>query len=261
MNRIKETLSERKDTKMKVMRGILLIAITVANVYTFVSTSQLYNSYKQAVDTQIDTTSDVPALPPIADVDPNSPQSDWQLRLVKQYQALPHDYKPKLATVAGTQVDERIVSELAEMLQAAESEGVTLWLSSGYRSIEKQKELYERKVNEYKSKGLSSLEAEACAATIVARPGMSEHNLGLAIDFNGVTNSFKETKEYEWLLKNGADYGFILRYPEGKYEITGVIFEPWHFRYVGSYHAKNIMEMNVVLEEYVVILRSATSTL
>lgn len=248
---------QKKKIKMKLLAALLVVAITAANVYAFIVTSQRYADYKQAGEKSNPTEK----KPPLAKAGPTSSDDEWQLKLVKQYQPLPADYEPDLTEINGIQVDTRIIAELKLLLQAAQNDGVKLWLSSGYRSSSKQKELYERKVTEYHQRGLSAIEAEACAATIVARPGTSEHQLGLAIDFNGVLSSFKGTKGYQWLLNNAAEYGFILRYPEDKYEITGVIFEPWHFRYVGKYHAKTIMEMGITLEEYLALRRNTVSTL
>lgn len=97
---------------------------------------------------------------------------------------------------------------------------------------------------------MDSSEAEAVAANSIARPGSSEHSTGLAIDFNGVSEEFDTTPEYRWLMKHAADYGFILRYAEEKESITGIRFEPWHFRYVGSEHAREINRLGLCLEEY-----------
>lgn len=248
---------QKKKIKINLLVALLVVAITAVNIYVFIVTSQRSAEYKLARN----KSSLVEETPPLANASPTPSDDEWQLKLVKQYQPLPAGYEPDLTELNGTQVDTRIIAELKQMLQAAENDGVKLWLSSGYRSISKQNELYQRTVTEYHQRGLSAIEAEACAATIVARPGSSEHHLGLAIDFNGVLNSFKGTKEYLWLIKNAAEYGFILRYPEGKHEITGVIFEPWHFRYVGKYHAKIIMEMGVTLEEYLVLRSKTVSTL
>lgn len=86
---------------------------------------------------------------------------------------------------------------------------------------------------------------------LINKPGASDHNLGLAVDFNNVDNNFKQTKGYKWLIKNAESYGFVLRYPEEKVRITGISYEPWHWRYVGKEHAKKMNELNMCLEEYV----------
>ena len=136
--------------------------------------------------------------------------------------------------------------------------GITkIWVQSAYRSYEKQEELFNRKVEEYKQQGKGQEEAETLAQTVVQRPEMSEHNLALAADFNTVTNEFEDTKAFTWLQKNAANYGFILRYPKDKQEITGITYESWHWRYVGKEHAKVIKEKGYCLEEYIEYLKGA----
>ena len=111
--------------------------------------------------------------------------------------------------------------------------------------------LKNNQVSKNKKQGYKSGDAEIKAATVVARPKTSEHHTGLAIDFNGVKDDFYKTKEYTWLIKNAADYGFILRYPKNKTDVTNVVYEPWHFRYVGKEHAKKIVESGLCYEEYI----------
>jgi D-alanyl-D-alanine carboxypeptidase len=126
---------------------------------------------------------------------------------------------------------------------------------SCYRSVALQKSLYERQVKRQLQQGMSQERAEEVAATIVKRPGQSEHNTGLAADLGGSGNysleqSFEKTAAFKWLYENCADYGFILRFPKNKENITGVIYEPWHYRYVGKEVAKEIMSQGLCLEEY-----------
>lgn len=178
-------------------------------------------------------------------------QEEWPLILVNDEHLLPEDYKLELAQVQNVMVDSRIASLLAEMIAAGEKDGVHLVLSSAYRSPQRQSQLFEQAVNENKNEGMDSSEAEAVAANSIARPGSSEHSTGLAIDFNGVSEDFDTTPEYLWLMKHAEDYGFILRYREEKESITGIRFEPWHFRYVGSEHARKMNRLGLCLEEYV----------
>ena len=139
-------------------------------------------------------------------------------------------------------------------------DGITkIWVQSAYRSYAKQEELFNNKVKYYKNQGKSDEEAQRLAQTVVQRPEMSEHNLGLAADFNTVTNEFEDTRAFEWLKKNAQDYGFILRYPKDKQEITGITYESWHWRYVGKEHAKIIKEKNYCLEEYIQYLKGSQS--
>ena len=143
------------------------------------------------------------------------------------------------------------MSPLESMINDAKKDNINIYVSSGYRSVKRQTVLYNRKVSYFFKKGFSKAQAEIEAAKIVAKPKTSEHHTGLAIDFNNIKDSFCKTKEYNWLLKNSYKYGFILRYPKNKSDITNVIFEPWHFRYVGLEHAKYIMENRICLEEYI----------
>ena len=141
----------------------------------------------------------------------------------------------------------------------AEAAGCKLYLGSGYRSVERQTALFKRKTNSFMAEGFSREEAEKQAAMWVARPGTSEHNTGLAADIvsadwyskhSDLTADFEDTPEFEWLYAHCADYGFILRYPRGKENVTGVTYEPWHYRYVGKDAAKAIMQAGGTLEEY-----------
>jgi D-alanyl-D-alanine carboxypeptidase len=150
---------------------------------------------------------------------PNGQQTelnDWKLILVNDRNSVPDGYKPDIANCRNIPVDSRIVKSLDEMITAASKDGVTLWISSGYRSAETQKTLYNNEVAENKKNGLSQKQAEDTAATVVARPGYSEHNLGLAVDFNGVKDDWYNTPAYKWMQQHAADYGFVLRYPEAK---------------------------------------------
>ena len=138
------------------------------------------------------------------------------------------------------------------MISDAKKDGIILWISSGYRDVNYQKKLFNRQVEREKSKAvLTQDEAEKRAERVVARPKASEHNTGLAVDFNGVSNDFYKTKEYKWLMDNAHKYGFIERYQKKWKDYTGVIYEPWHFRYVGKENAPKIKDSGLCLEEYV----------
>ena len=121
--------------------------------------------------------------------------------------------------------------------------------------MDQQKRLYERQVQKQKNAGYSDTKAREVAATIVKRPGQSEHNTGLAADLGGsgdysLNQSFERTAAYRWLIEHCADYGFILRFPKDKEAVTGVIYEPWHYRYVGKDAAQEIFNRDITLEEY-----------
>lgn len=182
---------------------------------------------------------------------------DWQLSLVNPWNTLHTSYKIETAYVdsrfgEGKLFDARAVDDLNAMCEAASLEGVSLSVISAFRTFDYQQMLYDNEVNEYKYNNPNCSEDEALreAATVVARPGTSEHNLGLAVDFNSVEQSFENTEAYKWLSENCTKYGFIMRYSAIKQDITGVIYEPWHYRYVGKENAKKIAESGLTLEEY-----------
>ena len=185
-----------------------------------------------------------------------SPAEDDRIVLVNYAETMPEDFHRNIVNLYGVDVDERIVEPFQQMQAAAQADGVSLWISSGYRSVQRQSELFDRAVEENLGNGMGQQQAEAVAALSVARPGCSEHNTGLAIDLNGVRENFDTTPEYEWLTEHAAEYGFILRYPEDKQEITKIRFEPWHYRYVGVEHAKAMQERHFCLEEYVEYLEN-----
>lgn len=162
------------------------------------------------------------------------------------------NFKPKTKICRGKEVHELACDDLENMISDAKKDGVILWISSGYRSVDLQKRLFNRQIEREKSKAIiSQEEAERRASRVVARPYTSEHNTGLAIDFNGVEDNFYKTKEYKWLMENAHKYGFIERYQERHKQCTGVIYEPWHFRYVGKELAPLIKESGLCLEEYI----------
>ena len=187
----------------------------------------------------------------------NSVVKDELLTLVNFENTIPKDWKVDLVQLNnGQSVDRRIYDDLIAMLQAAKSEGLNPLICSSYRTNEKQEQLYQNKVSEYLSQGYSKVEASDKAAFWVARPGTSEHQLGLAVDIVSTKNqrldrSQENTVEQQWLIQNSWKDGFVLRYPTNKNSITGVGYEPWHYRYVGKEHAKKINELGVCLEEYV----------
>lgn len=186
--------------------------------------------------------------PAIIEID----EKNWYLTVVNSGYRIPSDYKPELVTVCGSseRLDSKVAAQYEKMYKAAAKEGVYLTPCSGYRSYELQERNYNRKVQYYKNQGYSTAQAKIKAATIIMPPGSSEHNLGYAMDIVCVDEWFEDTKEFKWLQKNAADYGFIMRYPKDKQNITKVIYEPWHWRYVGVKAAKAIKSSGLTLEEY-----------
>lgn len=180
----------------------------------------------------------------------------WKLALVNRDHPLTVLEEPELAEVEdGYRVDKRIQEPLMQMLSDARDDGVQPIICSAYRSNKKQTTLFKNKVKSYMDKGYTKEEAYEKAEKIVARPGTSEHAMGLAVDiisrsYQTLDKKQEQTPEAKWLKKHCAEYGFILRYPVDKTEITGIIYEPWHYRYVGVKAAKEIMEKGICLEEY-----------
>ncbi len=179
-------------------------------------------------------------------------EESWYLTLVNSSYRIPDDYEPDLIYVCGSgeRLDRKVAEHYEEMYNAALKDGVNLTPCSGYRSYELQERNYNNKVSFYESQGYSNKDAKVKAATIIMPPGSSEHNLGYAMDIVCVDEWFEDTDEFRWLTENAADYGFIMRYPKDKQDITKVIYEPWHWRYVGVELAKDLKETGLVLEEY-----------
>lgn len=181
--------------------------------------------------------------------------ADWKLTLVNRDYILPEDYEVQLAPAVtddpdGIQLDYRVAPHYNEMYLAAKADGIDLVPISGYRSLTRQKNNFERKINKYIDEGYGKIEATQMAAKIILPPGTSEHNAGLAMDICSLEQSFENSAEFKWLSENAADYGFILRYPEDKQDITKIIYEPWHWRYVGVEAAKAMKASGQCLEEY-----------
>ncbi len=179
-------------------------------------------------------------------------EEKWHLTLVNSGYRIPDTYSPDLVYVCGSgeRLDRKVAEHYEKMYNAALKDGVTLTPCSGYRSYETQERNYNRKIDFYVGQGYSYDDAKVKAATIIMPPGSSEHNLGYAMDIVCVDEWFEDTAEFKWLQENAADYGFIMRYPEDKQDITKVIYEPWHWRYVGVETAKELKESGLVLEEY-----------
>ncbi len=183
---------------------------------------------------------------------------DEKLRiLVNKEHKVPADYKVKLVTYKKTEkiVAKIIRAPLEQMLKDGEKEGLSFQLCSAYRSNKAQQRLVDRDVRKYKRQGLSEEEALEKTYKVVQAAGHSEHATGLAVDIvsdhNTSLNETQETTdEFQWLKAHCAEYGFILRYPHGKTGITGIIYEPWHFRYVGKEAAKFITENQLTYEEF-----------
>ena len=178
--------------------------------------------------------------------------ANWNLVLVNRKHPIPKNYKVgKLVTLSdGQKVSAKIYPSLQQMFDDARATGLQLFVASGYRTQAYQQKLLDEKYDEYKNDGYSRAEAKKKAEAWVAVPGTSEHQLGLAVDINADTSVCSKDAVYDWLDQNSYKYGFIHRYPSDKTDITGVINEPWHYRYVGVEAATEIHEKGITLEEY-----------
>lgn len=186
----------------------------------------------------------------------NEETRPWYLMLVNQSHPMEDGYVPELANIDDShQVDARVLEPLQKMLKAANDEGYSLYVCSAYRSVDRQKELFNESMIDYVNRGMNYYEAAIETAKSIAWPGESEHATGLAMDivsseYAGLDEKQGETDDQKWLMEHCYEYGFILRYPQDKSEETGIIYEPWHYRYVGVEAALAIRDQGVTLEEY-----------
>lgn len=179
-------------------------------------------------------------------------QNGWNLILVNRDYYIPEDYKVELESFDnGEAVDSRIYPALQEMFKDAKDDGVHMFVREGYRTHGEQQELWDDKVEEYQEQVLVEFLAKWKAKKWVAIPGTSEHQLGLAVDINADISKSSSQEVYSWLAQNAYQYGFIQRYPADKTEITGISYEPWHYRYVGEDVAREMFQEGICLEEYV----------
>lgn len=184
-------------------------------------------------------------------------KDDWKLLLINKQRTIPEDYEFTLGTIKGTmRCDERIIEPLTQMFAAAKADGVDLVVRSPYRDMKRQEYLFERKIKMFQASGMSYMDAYKTASVMVTVPGASEHQVGLALDITSnsypvLEKGFADTEGGKWLAEHSWEYGFILRYPLGKEHVTGIQFEPWHFRYVGVDAAEVITKENITLEEFV----------
>ena len=196
---------------------------------------------------------------------PNGLDANYeQLLLVNAQNPLPenYDYEGNLTEIPTKyingmlkQIDKDVWPYMQAMIDAQRETQTDsknwLYVRSPYRSYSTQKMLFTQETEKWLKTGLSSEEAETKAATIVTRPGTSEHNTGFSADFNIAEDSFESTPMFTWMQEHAADYGFVLRFPKGKESITGITYESWHYRCVGINNAKEMNRLNMCLEEYV----------
>lgn len=264
-------MDKRKKTKKSAVSRYFPLVFLVGIIAVCVAIGILIGSMKNGDDNSIhtnessspnnlsseDSTMDIRIKDDTDPVTSSAPdKTEWNLVLVNQWNPLPEGYDPTVTQLKnGHAIDERAYPDLQEMMDDCRAAGLNPLICSSYRTMEKQKTLFSNKVNEYLAQGYSQEKAEEAAGKLVAVPGTSEHQLALALDIVDVSNqlldkSQENTPVQKWLMKNSWKYGFILRYPTDKSDITGISYEPWHYRYVGKEVAKEIYESGVCLEEY-----------
>ena len=186
-------------------------------------------------------------------------REDWNLVLINPTHAIEKELEMTFDEVQGYKFDSRIAGRVRELIAAAKEDGYSLAIVSGYRTMDRSRVLYAHKIAEYQAMGYDEATARVEAAKWVAPPGTSEHHSGLAMDivsgdyytkYSDLVEEFENEPEAVWLRETCARCGFILRFPKDKVEVTGINYEPWHFRYVGEEHAAAIMEQGLCLEEY-----------
>ena len=192
--------------------------------------------------------------------------ADPLMVLVNHTSKMPDDYtfdtkECGSATAVNKTLQTAACDAFLSMQKAAAADGVTIWMQSGYRSVKYQTSLYERKTKYYLDKGYDNATAKEKAAAVVNPPGYSEHNCGLAADLNspehtGLDEGFEKTAAFRWLCEHAGDYGFILRYPKDAEDKTEIIYEPWHWRYVGVENAAKINASGLCFEDYIETLQS-----
>jgi D-alanyl-D-alanine carboxypeptidase len=239
----------RKKNKTYIYVCTSCVLVIILFLFCIFTLSNILNRTDETEEFGINSTTDYleSQTPDIEDGTVNM-QDPWNLVLVNRNNPIPKDIEINLVEVdGGEKVDERIYKPLMEMLEAAREEnwGELPMVVSGYRTQDTQQSLYDEKIREYKNEGYSDAEAIKQAEQWVARPGYSEHQIGLAVDINGATYDL-----YFWLQENSYKYGFIFRYPGNKTDITGTAEEVWHYRYVGVEAATEMYKEGLCLEEY-----------
>ena len=183
-------------------------------------------------------------------------REEWYLLLVNKWNPIDRDYSLDLVELRnGHAVDIRAYPDLQDMMDDARAEGLQPIICSSYRTNQRQRDLFKNQVDKYLALGLTEEEAEEQAAKWVAVPGTSEHQTGLAVDivaldYQILDEGQEDTPEQKWLMENSYKSGYILRYPTEKSDLTGIHYEPWHYRYVGKEVAKEIYDLGICLEEY-----------
>lgn len=244
-----KTRKRRRRTAIPVLPLAALLACTLA---FFLGRASVSKGGKEAEDSWTSPW----GTGAIRDVPAQEDGEEWKLLLVNADHPLTAEPDISLTELRNDQaIDSRAYPDLQEMMDAARADGLDPVICSSYRTWKEQTALYEQKVSEFAAAGYSRIDAEKAAGQWVAVPGTSEHQLGLALDivsagYQHLDEDQERTAEQRWLMENCWRYGFILRYPPSRSEITGIAYEPWHYRYVGRKAAREIYERGICLEEY-----------
>ena len=252
----------KSDPKQKINKIKIALLIIIAIILIVVVIKNLKN--KASVETtsnQENVKIEENVQEPAENVQEKKPEkeiTDWRLTLANYENLLPENFTVKVENIDKTrQFDARAIDELNDMMNQMKKDGITnIWIQSAYRSVDRKKELYDASVKKYLQEGKTQEEAEELTNEYINKPGSSDHNLGLAVDFNKVDNGFEKLDGFKWLQENAENYGFVLRYPKDKEDITKIAYESWNWRYVGVEHAKKMNELNMCLEEYIQYLKT-----
>lgn len=219
-------------------------------------TSDTENTNGSADETQTATGTVQP------DPDPEGADNTWAMFLVNEQNPLPRGYDTAIetelvqTTYRDYYMDSRMAQYMRDMIDAAANDGIDLIVSSAFRDFQYQRDNFDNSVKYRMDEGMSYAEAYADTLLAVQRPGQSEHNAGLAADIlsneyqSMDDDGFENTEAFAWLSEHAEDYGFVLRYPKGKTDVTNIIYEPWHYRFVGVYYAKDMNAKGMCMEEY-----------
>ena len=231
----------------------LICYITTLDFDSYTDNNDSLNNNGE-IATATPQTSVTPTIEPT--IGPTIDTDAWNLIIANPWNKLPDDFSVELTKLSnGHYIDERAYEDLQNMFDDARAEGLSPFICSSFRSNEKQEKLYNNLVNKYIKQGDSEEAAKTRAATLIAVPNTSEHQTGLTLDivaksYQQLNTEQENTDEQKWLKENSYKYGFILRYPSDKSDITGIVYEPWHYRYVGIEAAKVINDESLCLEEY-----------
>lgn len=260
MRKIKRYKNQRRVIILRGIKYLFIISVLLIAL-AFVMTTFVFKSNDEEAVTE--TTPELIILEePEVEEDENI-DNKWAMFLVNKNNPLPMDYDSRIETTMIFEswreyyLDSRAAPYFEDMLNAAKEDGIDLLVVSAYRTIEYQQQNFDNSVQDrMDNRGMTYDEAYADTLAEVALPGESEHNAGLAMDIMSEEytsmddDGFENTEAFKWLDKHAHEYGFILRYPKGKQEITGIIYEPWHYRFVGLYYANEIKNSGLCLEEY-----------